>query len=344
MMQQDRTGITQLDEQNVANQASMVLRNPLPNAIHEFLAAGLPSLSDWAVPSVEAREAIQSRLSSLKSDNIQILPLALRMDSHESLAYQLDSGALAKIDSRSGAKIAEYCSLSDFISREIIPTVVERVTNNEWGSNFSVLCGLDPLADEIPEVVSLERTLVGVLKDPRYLKAIEWGEPRDGHPEGNISAHIDALRLSIGLVRDMLSDHDLIKLLIVAHLHDTFKGEAVPKVPIIDPRSHASIAAQYAQSVGLDSDLCGMIQNHDVPVAIFRGLKPGKDYSGRLRELFSSVKDPSLLLAFVTIDGLTEGKSPEPLNWFIDEARAMGVDTRLAERIRLRVCTLADKL
>ncbi len=169
-------------------------------------------------------------------------------------------------------------------------------------------------------MTDLEAVLRAVVVDPRYQKRLDWGEPRDGHPEGTIGAHIGDLERNLDALRSRLSDVDCLKLQILIHTHDTFKGDADEGVAIIDDRSHASLARQFLSGFCDDRDLLNMVQYHDEPHALWRQAQTKGWYDQeRFTTLLSSIDDWNVFLAFCIIDGCTPGKTREPLSWFFAE-------------------------
>ncbi len=165
-----------------------------------------------------------------------------------------------------------------------------------------------------------EAALDAILNNPRYLKSLDWGESRPGHPEGTIRAHVKELEGNLESLRSRLSETDFWKLKLLVHTHDTFKGEALAGVRISDPRSHASLAREFLAGFCEDTDLLAMVQNHDEPFALWRQFTTkGKVNQERFARLLRSIQNWSLFLAFNIIDGCTEGKSREPLAWFFHE-------------------------
>jgi hypothetical protein len=61
-----------------------------------------------------------------------------------------------------------------------------------------------------------------ITNDPRYLRNLDWGKARSGHPEGTIRAHIAEVDRNL----DKLSETDYWRLRVLIHTHDTFKAEA----------------------------------------------------------------------------------------------------------------------
>lgn len=170
-----------------------------------------------------------------------------------------------------------------------------------------------------------------VMADPRYLKNIEWGEPRPGHPEGTVRAHIAEIEPNLERLRAKLTEVEYWKLKLLIHTHDTFKGESTPGVAIIDPASHASIARAFLAAHCDDADLLAMVQYHDEPFALYRQVESkGRCNPDRFNALLGAISDWNLFLAFNIIDGCTEGKSVEPVRWLFREVCGK-VESRLTE-------------
>src|SRR5437868_13268962 len=153
-----------------------------------------------------------------------------------------------------------------------------------------------------------------VTADARYLQNLDWGQPRSGHPEGTVRAHIAELEGNLKRFRSRLSDEEFWKLKLLIHTHDSSKAEAASGAPITDPRSHASLARAFLAEFCDDSDLQAMVQFHDEPYALWRQVNlKGKHNPERFNALLSAIKDWNLFLTFLLIDGCTEGKGREPL-------------------------------
>ncbi len=160
-----------------------------------------------------------------------------------------------------------------------------------------------------------------LVKDPRYLKNLDWGEARPGHPEGTVRAHLAEIEPNLEKLKDKLNEVDYWKLKLLIHTHDSFKAEAQPGVGITDPKSHASLAQEFLALYCDDADLLAMVQYHDEPFALWRQAesKKGKYNQDRFDALLRNIKDWNLFLAFNIIDGSTAGKNREPLAWLFRE-------------------------
>src|SRR4030095_11184890 len=89
-------------------------------------------------------------------------------------------------------------------------------------------------------IFSMKEIVERVLNDPRYLRNIEYGEPRSGHPEGKVKFHIAELEANLEKLAPRISEEQYWKLKFLIHVHDTFKADTIPDSPIESPNSHAS--------------------------------------------------------------------------------------------------------
>jgi hypothetical protein len=169
----------------------------------------------------------------------------------------------------------------------------------------------------------MKSTVKQIIKDARYLKNIEYGIPRPGHPEGKVKYHIAEMEDNLEVLRSRgISEEQYWKLKFLIHVHDTFKAEAVPNSAILHPNSHATLARNFASEFTNDVDLLNMVQYHDVNFALW------KQYSGmgfydtdRFASLLETIMDWDLFLMFLIIDGCTQGKDPAKTLWFIGEVK-----------------------
>jgi hypothetical protein len=177
-----------------------------------------------------------------------------------------------------------------------------------------------------------------IKSDPRYKANVEYGKPRNGHPEGKVKSHISELEANLYKVVSFLTEEQFDKLLFLIHTHDTFKAESEKGVAISHHKSHASLARLFAAEFTTDKDLLNMIQYHDEGFALYRQVQSGKFYNKeRLENLFRIIKDWDLFMMFNFIDNTTEGKDNYSSHWLLQEARkralALKVSTEFVERI-----------
>ena len=176
-----------------------------------------------------------------------------------------------------------------------------------------------------------------ISEDPKYKGNLDWGKPRRGHPEGTVRAHIAELEDNLNRLPVDKGSEAYWKLRILIHVHDTFKAEATPKVPITHPRSHASLARFFLSRYCDDQDLLTMTQFHDEAYALWRKVRYGGDLNeARLAKLLKAVKDWRLFLRFLVIDGSTRGKDRAPLDWSAGQiASRFGLEDEVRKDLEL---------
>ena len=166
----------------------------------------------------------------------------------------------------------------------------------------------------------MKEILERVLNDPRYLRNIEYGEPRSGHPEGKVRFHIAELEANLEKLAPRISEEQYWKLKFLIHIHDTFKADAIPDSPIESPNSHASLAKKFASEFTDEADLLAMIQFHDLNFALWKQFAAKGSYDmDRFSRLLDTIQNWNLFVMFLLLDGCTQGKDPDKVRWFIQE-------------------------
>ncbi len=177
----------------------------------------------------------------------------------------------------------------------------------------------------------MKEILEKIVHDPRYLKNIEFGEPRSGHPEGKVKYHIAELESNLERLAPRISEEQYWKLIFLIHVHDTFKADATPDSPILSPNSHASLARKFASEFSDDADLLNMIQFHDVNFVLWKEFSVAGAYDvERFQSLLETIRDWDLFLLFLILDGSTPGKDQNKIKWFLNEVRK-GIPTDVDE-------------
>lgn len=157
--------------------------------------------------------------------------------------------------------------------------------------------------------------------DPVLLKGWAWGRPRRGHPEGSVGAHVADLLRTIEEWGETGQRRSELRFL--ALLHDSLKFEV--DSPKGGEDHHAERARAVAEALTDDERLLAVIQEHDRPYGIWRKLRrSGSLDAAAFSEMLDRIPDLDLFLRFVELDGSTEGKDPEPVEWFRDELRRRG--------------------
>ena len=167
----------------------------------------------------------------------------------------------------------------------------------------------------------LERRLA---EDPVVLRGLAWGRPRAGHPEGPVGRHVADLLRTIdewGIREPQRADLRFISL-----LHDALKYKVRDWLPHSGPNHHAARARRLAETYSEDERILATIELHDRPYGLWRKLrKSGELDEEGFRAMLQRVPDRKLFLRFVELDGSTEGKNPEPIEWFKSELEKRGL-------------------
>ncbi len=173
--------------------------------------------------------------------------------------------------------------------------------------------------------------LTAIQADARYQDNLDWGKPREGHPEGTVRAHIAEIESNLKSLSHKLTRLEQDQLRVLIHTHDTFKANAKQGVPILDPRSHASLARAFLAEFIDDEELLAIVQFHDEPFALWNQVRSkGSHNAERFATLHRNIRDWNLFLALIIIDGCTEGKSGEPVRWLFEQVEGQ-IDSRLTK-------------
>jgi hypothetical protein len=176
-----------------------------------------------------------------------------------------------------------------------------------------LIAGFEPEND-------LERRVVA---EPEMLEGLAWGKPRAGHPEGPVGTHVSHLLETIDKSGETGEQRELLRFM--ALVHDAFKCQVRERLPRVGENHHAMRARRFAERFTDDERLLGAIEMHDRPYAIWRKLqRRGKVDERAFRRMMRRVEDPELFLRFIELDGSTEGKRPEPIEWFREELAKRG--------------------
>ena len=170
-----------------------------------------------------------------------------------------------------------------------------------------------------------------VSRQPELLEGLAWGEPRAGHPEGSVGTHVSHLLETLDASGETGDRRELLRF--VALVHDAFKYKVRERLPRVGENHHAMRARRFAEGFTEDERLLATIELHDRPYALWRKLqrKDRLDERG-FRRMMKRIADPELFMRFIELDGSTEGKRPEPIEWFREELVRRGILDREAVR------------
>ncbi|MGI8750033.1 MAG: hypothetical protein ACR2J6_05725 [Thermoleophilaceae bacterium] len=110
------------------------------------------------------------------------------------------------------------------------------------------------------------------------------------------------------------------ELRVLALLHDALKFDVDHARPRTGANHHAMRARRFAERYLDDERLLAALELHDRPYGIWRKQqRTGHVDSDRFEEMLERIPDLPLFVCFVELDASTEGKKPEPLDWFRSE-------------------------
>jgi hypothetical protein len=189
-----------------------------------------------------------------------------------------------------------------------------------------------PIAELLPGFVpenDLERR---ISKDPELLEGLAWGEPREGHPEGSVATHVQHLLGTLDGWDEPPERRAALR--VMALVHDAFKGDVIERLPKISRNHHADRARRFAERYTDDPAVLATIQHHDRPYALWRKFRrKGESDDRGLEKMLEDIPDIALFTRFVELDGSTEGKTREPVDWFRSELERRGYELPQPARV-----------
>ena len=174
-----------------------------------------------------------------------------------------------------------------------------------------------------------------VASDPDLLRGLAWGEPRSGHPEGPVGTHVSHLLETLEQSGERGERRELLRF--ISLVHDAFKSEVRERLPRVGENHHAMRARRFAEKFTGDERILATIEFHDRPYGLWRKMKrKGKLDDRGFDHMMRRIPDPALFLRFIELDGSTDGKRPEPTDWFRSELVRRGhLDTETADALKL---------
>jgi hypothetical protein len=147
-----------------------------------------------------------------------------------------------------------------------------------------------------------------------------WGKPRVGHPEGTVGAHVADLLNTIERWDETGARRAELRFL--ALVHDALKFRVHDWLPKTGENHHAMRARRLAQRYTGDERLLATIELHDRPYSLWRRTtRDGHVDESAFGRMLERIPDYGLFTRFVELDGSTEGKKTEPVDWLKDELR-----------------------
>lgn len=180
---------------------------------------------------------------------------------------------------------------------------------------------------------SLERRLAA---DAEWQTGIAWGEPRDGHPEGAVQWHVAEVLQNLD--RLSLPAEDRARLRIAALVHDTFKFRVDRTAPRVPPNEHGAIASAWLARYVEDPHLYALVELHDDGFRAWGAALEGREAESadRVDRIVEGLgEEIELFVAFYWADNRSGDKSPEQLDWFVEQLCKRGLAVSDVEEPRL---------
>ena len=174
------------------------------------------------------------------------------------------------------------------------------------------------IEDLVPGFVPESELERAVSEDPELREGLAWGKPRKGHPEGSVGAHVADLLATVERWGETGRRRDELRFL--ALVHDSMKYRVKEWLPKVGENHHAVRARRFAERHTSDERLLATIELHDRPYALWRKMRrTGHVDEQGLERMLERIPDRDLFMRFVELDGSSEGKRPEPIEWLREE-------------------------
>jgi hypothetical protein len=162
-----------------------------------------------------------------------------------------------------------------------------------------------------------------IAEAPELRAGLAWGQPRPGHPEGAVGTHVADLLHAIDARGETGERRRVLRF--IALVHDSFKYRVHDWLPRTGSNHHAARARAFAERYIADEAVLAIIELHDRPYSLWRKMRRhGRLDEAGFERMMTRVPDPALFLSFVELDGSTEGKRDEPIQWFREELQRRG--------------------
>jgi hypothetical protein len=172
----------------------------------------------------------------------------------------------------------------------------------------------------IQEIIKPETDLEKkIIKDQDFINGVMWGEPRDGHPEGQVIYHIGHVLKNVD---QYSTTENREKLRLIAIIHDSFKYKVDHTKSKSGENHHAMIARRFAEKYITDDELLDIIELHDEAYNSWcKGDRDGKWDKAEIRvnKLIERLgQSIDLYLTFYQCDNETGNKENKNFTWFFN--------------------------
>ena len=155
---------------------------------------------------------------------------------------------------------------------------------------------------------------------PEVRKGLCWGEPRYGHPEGQVMYHVPDILDNINRLLPPLSKKEREQLRLIALLHDAFKYIEDKGSPRDWSRHHSMLARQFSEAFITDETILDILELHDEAYYCWRLealLHQPQKSAARFAKLMERIGYClQLYYIFFKCDTQTGDKTQAPVKWF----------------------------
>ncbi len=161
-----------------------------------------------------------------------------------------------------------------------------------------------------------------ILSDTEFLEGALWGDPRQGHPEGQVIFHV---REVLNNLDKYSKTYNREKLRLIAFVHDTFKHKVDLSKPRTGDNHHAVIARTFLEKYCSDNEILEIVELHDEAFNAWqKGNRDGNWDKAKERAtklIIRLKKSLDLYLTFYKCDNETGDKNQDSYHWFEKLAR-----------------------
>lgn len=166
-----------------------------------------------------------------------------------------------------------------------------------------------------------------IASNAEWRAGIEWGEPRSGHPEGAVMWHVAEVLANVD--RLDIDAEARRRLRIAALVHDTWKRAVDREKDRVPPNEHGFLAARWLDQHIEDEALITLVELHDEGYRAWREHAAGREDEAAFRVGRIVARLPEslpLFVAFYWADNRTGAKTPEQVDWFVEQLADLGVE------------------
>ncbi len=205
-------------------------------------------------------------------------------------------------------------------------TATHNFTLKQWKLNWNSR-RMQAIQEEAIDLFQPENEIEQLLlKQPEFLKGLDWGFPRYGHPEGKVLYHVQEVLENINKITT-LSPITRKRLRLITFVHDTFKYEEDKNRPRDWTKHHSMLARIFLTKFTDDSSTLDVTELHDEAFYSWRMIHLAQKVEkgqARFQHLLDRIGgNLQLYYLFFKCDTRTGDKIQAPLKWFESEVEGI---------------------